>query len=216
MWFMGLVAIIAIYFLYNFVSSQNNPTAADIASGGTLAPGSTVDAGTAGGVGYGVPGQDMSAAVYSDPNAALNYSLMSALLNSGANSTAPSSIGPAASVTNSSALGTVVDNTASSIGSSTAATLNPSSTAASAITMPSLDSLLPPAIPTGADGGTLTAPSAPAASVSPAAVAASTPASPAADPGSKSAPYAAQPSPAAAPVSQAQTQNMVNSIQVAI
>ncbi len=197
MWFIGLVAIIAIYFLYNYVSSQNNPTAADIASGGTLAPGSTVYAGTAGGVGYGVPGQDMSAAVYSDPNAALNYSLMSALLNSGANSTAPSSIGPAASVTNSSALGTVVDNTASSIGSSISPTLNPSSTAASAITMPSLDSLLPPVIPTASQGGTLTAPTAPAAYVSPVAVAVPAPAA------------AAQPS-------QATMQNMVNSIQVAI
>ena len=163
MWFYGLGAVVVLYFLYQYLMSATQPaTPADIASQGTLTPGSTVYADTSGSVGYGVPGQSISSSVYSDPNAALNYSLLSGLLNSGASSTAPSSAGPVTTATGAASIGTVAAST-SMLGAYSGPGSNTNSAASTAITMPDLNSLLPAAIPTGAQGGTLTAPSAPAA-----------------------------------------------------
>ena len=163
-WLYGLGGIVLLYLLYRYyVSAAQGPSASDVASQGTLTPGSTVYADTSGSVGYGVPGQSLTSSYYADPNAALNYSLMSGLLNSGQYSTAPSNQGPVASVANSAALGTGAGVGTVGVGAYSGAGANPNSAASSAITMPDLNSLLPAAIPTGSPGGTLTAASSPAA-----------------------------------------------------
>jgi hypothetical protein len=118
LYFWSIGSVIAAYLAWRMLGNplqSNAPTASDVAGQGTALPGSTIYADTAGSVGYGVPGQSLSAAIYANPalanTNALYASIMQNLLNSGPNSTAPSSVGPVATVANSAATGNTISNT---------------------------------------------------------------------------------------------------------
>lgn len=178
LWFWGLGGVVLLYFIYNLFSSQSDgagqPTAADIASQGTLAPGAGVYASTGGGI-------------YADPNAAGNTALLNSILNSGASSTAPSSIAPVAGASNSGALGLLTGLGTAAFGAYSGGGSNTNPASASAITMPDLSSLLPPIIPSNQPNATLSAPTAPMAQQSSASSASTSSASSASTPNQASA-----------------------------
>jgi len=128
-WFWGLAGVVVIYALYRAFGSSDTPTAEEIASTGTLTPGVNVFADTGGALGYGVP------------------SLSSTDLNSGANSTAPSNQGALTSFLDAIMLGTQTGQSTYSAGGYSGGSTNPDETAAGAITMPALGSLMPAATP---------------------------------------------------------------------